>query len=600
MTAQVKKLFERSNNGRKTLQEKLPPGRRIQEAQGEKPDTDEWADYAMLEIEHSNDDGQFRYKSLRIQSPFLKTILRQTIGNYPRENFETDKIQLRLPVKSFFHYFDELQKEECNSEDQSSSHLKCLLTWVEHEFRLTFSDVKNMTSVGMITYDLTDYIEILHMNHMNHFHVEGWYVDSDGKGCGSREHTAKISAFAAMKEISDLEAIPLDRHHDKDSIMDRHLKRGQLFAELLGQNYRHYDGVALKSDKGKGLEYVRGRVMVDCNTFNRYNPNQQIHVDKDDAAFLNCEENEKLLLSAATVAGFALQEKKWLHFTVNDLEEIKYNEGALKSLVLHETQKSLLQAMVNNHVREESHFDDVIKGKGKGLITVLHGPPGVGKTLAVESVAEYTKRPVYFVSSGCLGVEPHEVDDRLTDILDLVSAWKAILLLDEADVFLERRVMKDLTRNALVSIFLRRLEYFQGIMFLTTNRVSTFDDAFQSRIHLALRMNELNFSSRLSVWENFLGQPNLAETTITPRQRKRLARRKLNGRQIKNAVRMAQILASNENVDLQVGHIEKVIDLQEMFHKDSSTPMRFGNLEKLGCLVLTLALFALFIFLRWF
>lgn len=48
--------------------------------------------------------------------------------------------------------------------------------------------------------------------------------------------------------------------------------------------------------------------------------------------------------------------------------------------------------------------------------------------------------------------------------------WGAVLLLDEADVYLERRSINDLMRNSLVSIFLRLLEYFQGILFLTTNR----------------------------------------------------------------------------------------------------------------------------------
>jgi hypothetical protein len=60
---------------------------------------------------------------------------------------------------------------------------------------------------------------------------------------------------------------------------------------------------------------------------------------------------------------------------------------------------------------------------------------------------------------------------ELQKILDICHAWGAILLLDEADVFLEKRNMHDIHRNALVSIFLRQLEYFQGILFLTTNRV---------------------------------------------------------------------------------------------------------------------------------
>jgi len=48
--------------------------------------------------------------------------------------------------------------------------------------------------------------------------------------------------------------------------------------------------------------------------------------------------------------------------------------------------------------------------------------------------------------------------------------------LDKADIFMRRRML-DPMRDALIIMFLRRLEYFQGIMILTTNRVTDFDDA---------------------------------------------------------------------------------------------------------------------------
>jgi len=74
-------------------------------------------------------------------------------------------------------------------------------------------------------------------------------------------------------------------------------------------------------------------------------------------------------------------------------------------------------------------------------------------------------------SAGELGTDSRYLEVELQKILDICHAWGAILLLDEADVFLEKRNMHDIHRNALVSIFLRQLEYFQGILFLTTNRV---------------------------------------------------------------------------------------------------------------------------------
>lgn len=81
------------------------------------------------------------------------------------------------------------------------------------------------------------------------------------------------------------------------------------------------------------------------------------------------------------------------------------------------------------------------------------------------------KCPLYAVSAGELGTDARFLETDLQRILDICHTWGAILLLDEADVFLEKRNMQDVYRNALVSVFLRQLEYFQGILFLTTNRV---------------------------------------------------------------------------------------------------------------------------------
>lgn len=104
-------------------------------------------------------------------------------------------------------------------------------------------------------------------------------------------------------------------------------------------------------------------------------------------------------------------------------------------------------------------FDDFITNKGKGMILLLSGPPGVGKTLTAEAVSETMKVPLFMMSAGDLGVRPDEVETNLENVLEMVAKWKAILLIDECDVFLEARSVHDLDRNRLVSIFLRLLEY---------------------------------------------------------------------------------------------------------------------------------------------
>lgn len=162
------------------------------------------------------------------------------------------------------------------------------------------------------------------------------------------------------------------------------------------------------------------------------------------------------------------------------LQDVKWNEDAFRALVLGEKQKQLIHALVRKHASEPNGFDDVIVGKGRGLIGLLAGPPGCGKTLTAEAVAETTHKPLYAVSAGELGVTPEDVDYRLKRVLELAQMWDAVLLLDEAEVFLQQRDVTNIMRNALVSIFLRQLEYYQGILILTTNMPEQCDAAFES------------------------------------------------------------------------------------------------------------------------
>ncbi|KAF5861370.1 hypothetical protein ETB97_000333 [Aspergillus alliaceus] len=282
---------------------------------------------------------------------------------------------------------------------------------------------------------------------------------------------------------------------------------------------------------------------------------------------------EELLIASPVVLGFAFSEKLWLEFSISGISDIDWNEDAFDSLVLPDNQKSIVKALVESHTFcAAQNIDDVIQGKGKGLVAVLHGPPGTGKTLTAEGIAELLKRPLYMVSAGELGTDSRTLEAELNKILDIAHSWGAVLLLDEADIFLEKRTIQDIHRNALVSIFLRLLEYFQGILFLTTNRVETFDDAFQSRIHVALRYGDLTTKAKRSVWKMFLGKVQAMDgvqtATFTEKDYDALARHNLNGRQIKNSVRTAQALAVNEKTPLSMEHIKKVLEVAKTFDHD--------------------------------
>jgi SpoVK/Ycf46/Vps4 family AAA+-type ATPase len=295
--------------------------------------------------------------------------------------------------------------------------------------------------------------------------------------------------------------------------------------------------------------------------------------EDDDAEEIPVFSDEEYLIASPVVLGFAFTEKLWLEFTVSGVEEIAWNEQAYESLVLEPSTKEIVKALVESHKYHATEsIDDVIQGKGKGLVAVLHGPPGTGKTLTAEGISELLKCPLYMVSAGDLGTDSRYLETELQKILDICHAWGAILLLDEADVFLEKRNMQDIHRNALVSIFLRQLEYFQGILFLTTNRVETFDDAFQSRIHIALRYADLDHKAKKSIFKIFIERVRVLEKAdlmpFNEDDYDSLARQNLNGRQIKNTIRTAQALAVNKGEPLSMRHIREVLDVLQRFDRD--------------------------------
>jgi hypothetical protein len=129
-----------------------------------------------------------------------------------------------------------------------------------------------------------------------------------------------------------------------------------------------------------------------------------------------------------------------------------------------------------------------------------------------------------------LQIAAADLEHQLTRISESAKRWKALLLLDEADVYVEQRSSSDLVRNGLVSVFLRKLEYCEGIMFLTTNRVSQFDVAILSRIHLMFKYDDLSKAAGRQIWEQFIKRAG--PTEVKPEELELLVNNKLNGRQV--------------------------------------------------------------------
>jgi SpoVK/Ycf46/Vps4 family AAA+-type ATPase len=151
------------------------------------------------------------------------------------------------------------------------------------------------------------------------------------------------------------------------------------------------------------------------------------------------------------VRGFDMTAKDWALFSIDGIRDVVWNDDAFERLVLPSNSKELAWAFVENKALERDSFDDFVESKGRGLIILMFGPPGVGKTYTAEAVAERSRVPLYSMGAAVLGTNPRHVEYQLDRALQLCRLWKAMFLLDEADIFLSARNSKDLMRNELVA-----------------------------------------------------------------------------------------------------------------------------------------------------
>eukprot|EP00977_Amphora_coffeiformis_P018012 scaffold6090_cov168-Amphora_coffeaeformis.AAC.2 len=284
--------------------------------------------------------------------------------------------------------------------------------------------------------------------------------------------------------------------------------------------------------------------------------------NRDDvgALFLKVPLVESLLpCTWPVVCGFSLTSRTWGLAMVDLLSPVLFRDKVFEDLVLPAARKRLLRALITSHAHRTNV--DVLPGKGEGLIFLLHGSPGTGKTLTAEAVAEVLRLPLYRVSMGELGTTPDQLEERLQKIFDLCSPWNAIVLIDEAEILLEsRRQSSDLVRNAMVCVMLRLMEYFPGILFLTTNTgMDCLDPAIVSRLTCALHYEGLDENGRYQVFRAAVGR--VKEVQVTDDDLAWLAKvsEGVNGRQIKNSVQLATALSLYEKESLKVDHLKETL-----------------------------------------
>jgi len=232
-------------------------------------------------------------------------------------------------------------------------------------------------------------------------------------------------------------------------------------------------------------------------------------------------------------------------------------------------------------------------------VILLAGDPGVGKTMTAESgnlhslepllalahrsfpsVAEKIQVPLVKLDLAQISLmeasrrygndhkqsrrssrsDEDQGPDELTTTFEEAARWGAVLLIDECDTYLEKRKDDTPHQNYVVSRFLRELEYYPSLLFLTTNREHALDPAVYSRIHLTINYPSLDFPSRLTIWKTFLGRE---KSVVTEEEITKLAEIEINGRRIKNITKTARIIAKRRGRDIGFDDIKNAMRITE-------------------------------------
>lgn len=251
-----------------------------------------------------------------------------------------------------------------------------------------------------------------------------------------------------------------------------------------------------------------------------------------------------------TIYAFKLGEHKFEWIKSYRADKYIYDPTIEKKLILPEEHKSLIDILLSDDITEMG--SDIIEGKGKGTIILAKGRAGIGKTATSEIFSEKKELPLYSVHSGQLSIDGGNMEEKLKEIFARAERWGCILLLDEADVFIRERD-NDINHNAIVASFLRTMEYYNGTLFMTTNRENDVDEAIESRCIAVLKYAMPNKDMSTRLWELFIDQFHIEveNETINELAEKMID---LSGRDIKNISMLVSRYSQGKNI--------KVVDFE--------------------------------------
>lgn len=199
---------------------------------------------------------------------------------------------------------------------------------------------------------------------------------------------------------------------------------------------------------------------------------------------------------------------------------------------------------------------------GKGISALFAGPSGTGKTMAAQVLARALERELYRVDlSGVVNKFIGETEKRLKKVFDDCERSGVVLFFDEADALFGNRTQvkdaHDRFANIEIDYLLQRMEQFDGVAILATNRKNDIDKAFLRRLRFIIDFIPPGSEERLALWKKALPKtaPN-REPLLEHIDWKMLADKlPMTGADIKNAAIGAAFLAKSKGTRIRMSEV---------------------------------------------
>lgn len=421
-----------------------------------------------------------------------------------------------------------------------------------------FYTIYTTTAIGVLKSKTKDYHERIVLE------LEYFHYDNTTESFRKATYKAHINPFVGIKAEADL---PVRRVLPEIDI-SKYVQRGRNYEKYAskGTYVVNNTGPRIVRDYGVIEKNATGRVIINnVKDVRDVDPYDNVVVERGGGVdFFEKIPIEMLHTAWPYLEGFSINHEYGSGlFNVEYMSDVVYNEKAYDELCLSSTSsgidiKDLVKTAVLN--KPNVSYADIMPGKSTGFICLLYGEPGVGKTLTAEAISELAHMPLYKVGFGSLGTTPAHIEKNIDEIFTRVTKWNAMLLIDEVDAIIEKRG-KDLTMNAIVSIFLRYIENFSGILFLTTNRHTTIDPAFDSRITLKLKY-EFTEEMREKVFRHNLVAIGAPDDTVE--YSTVLKSRNANGRQITNIMKLCLLFTNGAGPSVSRELVDKAMLLSDV------------------------------------